>query len=266
MQINWFKVKRYAGLFLTALIPFVLFMVFIFTGWGLFWATVGWLVGVVLAVLLYRKVIVRHPLIDYLEGSGIVVKTLDSTGIIKSAIVDVNPPFIMNRKGEPIDYFDRDFVWYETIPNKRKGSFMQRGVKIGEQTYTIFGIPEDEFNDARFVEENYIVMMWNAPTKTFLTKEVIGKFEKELLTNHLLLYLVEKVKELSNNIRDFARYVVEMTKPKKTGLLNKWWVWLLIGLAVVIIGYLAWQAYAGVATSVPDPAPAPQSGAIVSPR
>ena len=262
-MLNIFKAKRIGGLFLTALLPFILFLSFLLTGYGLFWATVAWLIGTALAVLLYRRVLVRHPYIDYLEGSGIVVRTLDSTGLIRTYVVRVDPPHIVRRDGEPIDYFDRDFAWYEYIPKEVRGAFFQRNVRIGDREYAVLGIPEDELNEAKFVEENHIVFFWNPPTGTFLTKDVLGKFEKELLTNHLLLYLVEKVKELSTNIRDFARYVVEMTKPQKRNLLQNWWVWVLIILAVGVIIYLGWQAYAGAVGGASTPAtPSP----IVSPR
>lgn len=265
-MVNWFKVKRLAGLFLMALIPFVLFLMFLLTGYGLFWATVAWLVGVVLGIIVYKFVLVKHPYIEFLESGGIMVKTIDSTGVIRSFIVDVMPPFIVDKKRkEPIDYFDRDFAWYEQIPKKVKGAFMQKSVDIGGKKYTIFGIPEDALANAQFVEESHITFFWNSPTKTFLTKEVVGRFEKELLTNHLLLYLVEKVKELSTNIRDFARYIVEMTRPQKKGLLSKWWLWLLIALAVGVIIYLAYSAYTG-AMSGPIVTATHAAQPVVSPR
>lgn len=207
MMLNPFAVKRWISYILTGMVTTAVFIFMILSGMGLWFSAVVALLANVLMAVISRRFLLAHPLIDYLEGRGFIVKSIDSTGLIRTFIVQLNPPYLQgvldNQKVE--DVFDRTTMMYETTPAKVEGT--DSGDEI------VIRIPKDVYHSLQFREYVYPVFLWNANLKTFLTKDALAKLEADALLDHALLYLMRKVEELNSLLRDFGRYVMDTTKP-----------------------------------------------------
>lgn len=94
-------------------------------------------------------------------------------------------------------------------------------------------LTERDFNKARFGLMQYPVLIWNSQLRQLLFKDDLSRLEAQYFA-HGLAYLHQKTGDLSNHIRDFGRYIVEMTKPAK-GLLQSWWFRIVIIVAIGIL-------------------------------
>jgi len=116
-----------------------------------------------------------------------------------------------------------------------------------QDNMTILELNEDEYNKGRFALFHYPCLIYNSQIKSIVTKDFLADQEKSAFAEHGILYLNRKVEELTNVVRDFGRYVVELTKPQGGGLLSKWWVWAII---IVFVGILVAMFAGPVITAI----------------
>jgi hypothetical protein len=103
--------------------------------------------------------------------------------------------------------------------------------------FTTIELSEKEYNSGRFALFHYPCIIWNSQVGSILTKDFLSEAEKTTFAEHTIIYLNRKMEELTSIVRDFGRYVVELTKPQGAGLGNKW-VWIIVGVGVVILGII----------------------------
>lgn len=227
-MINPFIIRKYAGIILPALITTICFFIGL-NFYGLL-ISMGFMVVGLLISLFISSLLLKNPFTDMLEGKGILVFNIDSTGIIVPFIVGVNPPYIQGKiNNKPInDVFDRDAVLNLAAPVKNISKTEYEDNKI------IIKLDEEEYNKGRFALFHYPVLLWNNQIKTILTKEFLSDAEKNSFAEHGILYLNRKMEELTSSVRDFGRYIVDLTKPKGSLFANKWvWIILIIGLVIL---------------------------------
>jgi len=280
MRINLWWARRWVAFILIGVIPLTMFILLLFAGFDLLLATVIALLFIPAVGFIARRTLLSHPFIDYLEGKGLIVKTLDSTGLIKTFLVDLHPPFLRGRIGnvEVEDVFDRQAMFYETPPIPTEAEVQREVMEENGETkvkeYLVVKIPRDEAHILQFKEHVYPVFFWNENLKTFLTKESIAKLETDTLLDHALLYLVRKIEELDKHLRDFARHVVDLTRPQGFNLFEMIRRHPIATILVIILIAIAAAIYfvpglveslAGAATPTTTPAtPPPAEGAVVA--
>jgi len=228
-MINAFIFKKYGALLMCSLLTVICFAVgaIFYNFWiGLACMGAGLLVGILLG-----NILLKNPFSALLEGKGILALDLNSTGVINPFIVSVNPPYIWgkNKKKEVNDVFDREAVMHLGKPVKLKKS-----ADIKEDGTLEFSISKDEYNKGRFALFHYPVLIWNSQIDSILTKDFLAEQEKSVFAEHGVLYLNRKMEELTSVVRDFGRYVVELTKPQGSIWANKW-TWIIIVIVAVII-------------------------------
>jgi hypothetical protein len=228
-MVNMFKLKKYGSFLTASFLPAIMLLIGMMQ-FGLFYGFVFFAVGGILGVVL-GSFILKHPLLELLEGSGLLILTFDSTGLIKPHIAKVDAPYITsNIKGKPFStVFDRNAVNYLALPQKAK-------VETNDENITI-SLPKEDYHKSHFsFSGTFPCMVYNTVLGEFYTKETLSKFETETFVQHLVLYLNRKVDELSNNIRDFTRYIVEQTKPKTNFLQSKlFWVVVIIVILLLAV-------------------------------
>ena len=232
-MINANKIKKWSAIFLVSVLPIVVFNVFLLNGWGLLWAIGGAILMILIDIPLF-SVIYRHPLIDLIEGKGLLVLTIDSTGVIKPYIAQVRPPYldIKTKTGIISTIFDRNMVSYLKVPKQAIANMKE------DNKYEILTlkIPKDKKYEYQFSFDAYPTLIYNKNLEAFISKETLGKMEMNSSIKHLVFYLKKKTEELTNIMRDFARYVIEMSKPKPAfGFLSSWWFWIIIIVAIILI-------------------------------
>jgi hypothetical protein len=259
-MFNPFVLKKYAALFLAAILSVISYtMGNIYFG---LWGGIGLMFGGLLVGILVGSALLKHPFTLMLEGKGILVFNLDSTGIIRPFVVSVNSPFINGKleNKEINDIFDREATFNLAAP-----------LKAGTATPTkdngiTIELNELEMNKGRFALFHFPLFLYNAQLKSIITKDFLSTKEKDSFAEHGVLYLNRKMEELTSTLRDFARYVVEQLKPSQSIFKSKWIIWIIIGFLVVLailFGPAILNMFKEVAGTVSGAA---GGGGIITPR
>lgn len=202
---------------------------------GVTFLNLWWGIGIflVLAILttILGNIMLRNAFTDLLEGKGILLLDITSTGIIKTHIINVVKSYLAGKtsNGKLKDIFDREAVYQMAAPDSM-GMAIPNNL-TGGLTITL---NEQEYHNARFVLGHFPVIIYNSQLQTVLTKDFFSNEEKAAFAEHTVLYLNRIMEELTNLMRDFGRYVVESLKPQSTGMGGKW-IWIIIGVGLVIL-------------------------------
>lgn len=230
MSLNFFVIKKFAGYSMLGFLPTIFFVIGslygLMIGVGCFF--VGGLLGVILANML-----IKNPFTDMLEGKGLLVLKIDSTGVIQPFILSLVQPFVRGKLGgeEVNDVYDRNAV-YNLAPPLKAGEFREDGDNFS------FSLSNDQFNKARFGMWQYPVLIYNAQIGSLITKDSLANMEKGSFAEHFILYLNKVAENLDRNIRDFGRYVVEHLKPQDGNFFTRNIFWIVIVVLIVILGIL----------------------------
>lgn len=237
-MLNWFSVKKWAALLVNILMPVIFFFVGIqFYG---FWVGLGCLLVAGIVSFLLANMLLKNPFTEMIEGKGLLCINIDSTGVLRPFIVALNQPYIKGAldKNTPVnDVYDRSAVLQMSNPLKTgRASLMGDKIEIdldGEKTT----LSEKEFNAARFGLWQYPVLIYNNQIKSLVTKDDLSNTEKDSFAEHGVLYLNRKLEELTSTLRDFGRYIVELTKPKGS-FIGSSWFWIIIVILFIVLGLL----------------------------
>lgn len=231
MALNVFVIKKYAALIMAAFLPVLAYTIgMVFYG---FWIGFGLLVVMMIFSILLSNKLLANPFSAMVEGKGLLCLNIDSTGIIKPFILKVLQPYVAGKLGNtPInDVYNRSTVLSMANPVK-EGTIQEEN----EGGVTL-RIDQEKFNQSRFGLYHYPTLIYNGQLKSLVTKDFLSEKEKSGFAEHGILYLNRKMEELTGVLRDFGRYVVELTKPKGSIFQNKWF-WIVVVVAVVILALL----------------------------
>lgn len=228
-MINPFIIRKYAALLTTGLLSVVLF--FIGIKYYALWGGIGFMFAGLLLGVLIGNLLLKNPFTLMLEGKGILVINLDSTGILRPFIVAVQSPYLFGKVGNrPVqDIFDRAAVMHLAAPKRN-----EKPAEVKDDGTVKIELSEEKFNQARLAMFHYPVLFWNDQIKSILTKDFLGDREKAAFAEHTVLYLNRKMEELTSVVRDFGRHVVENLKPK-SGMSGKTWI---IIIVIILVGLL----------------------------
>lgn len=231
-MINAFKAKKYGAILLTGFLSCITFVVgsiyYKFIG-GLVFFFIGLIVSVIIGIVL-----LKNPFTEMLEGAGLLLLNIDSTGVIRPTVVKVKSPYIKGKiENEEIeDVFNRDTILQLAQPESRDVPILK--TKDGS---VFICLQEEDYNKGRFALFHYPVIIWNNQIKSILTKDFLADQEKDIFAEHGILYLNRKMHELTSVVRDFGRYVVELTKPQSSFFQSKLFLIILI-VGLVVLGLI----------------------------
>lgn len=224
-MINIYRIKKIGVLVLLPLIGSIGFYSgLMFYG---FIGALGFMFVATLLGYLIGNAMLSNPFSSMLEGQGILVLDMNSTGIIRPFIAQVHNPY-MSAKGFFRDVFDRKAVHSLAVPKKagEATSTKEGGLKIE--------IDEKQYNSGRFALFHYPVVIWNAQINSVLTKDWLSNKENEGFANHTILYLNRTLEDLSSNIRNFGRHIVDQIRPKGEWMKNPIVMWIVVGLLIIL--------------------------------
>jgi hypothetical protein len=198
-----------------------------------FWITLGSTLAIILIIWLLAAILLSHPFRSMIEGKGILGIKMDSTGILKPFIINVQTPFIWwwNRGYKHVDIFDRETVYQISKPLESPDNLIKVDKETGKITITM---DESMYIKGKFAMETYPCLIYNEQLRTILTKDWFDNIEKVAFTEHTILLLNRQIEVLSEQITNFARYVVDTLRPKSSWLNSKW-VWIIIAIVFVIL-------------------------------
>lgn len=228
MAMNMYKIKKWGAGALMAFLPTITFLVMILLS-DLIQALISFFIVTPFSIFIGFR-LMSHPLHEFLEGKGILVLTVDSTGVIEPFVVQVDNPYLVGKfRGKHVStIFNRDSISYMSYPKKTTG-ILTAGTDGSEELK--INIPKDR-NSIAYGFNHFPVLIFNKNLGEFISKDAFAKFESDTFVNHLVLYLNRKVEDLTSQLRDFARYIVEQTRPRQSIWSAGWIKW------VIIIGVL----------------------------
>lgn len=232
MAMNMYKIKKWGAGFFMAFMPTVTFLVMIIATGDLLQAIMGFLIMAPFSIFIGFRIL-KNPFTDLLEGSGLLTITLDSTGTLNPFIVKLVPPFLEGRvQGKKVStIFNRDSVPYMATPIKTTASLTEDG----DIEILTMKIPKDKKTSYLFGLNQYPVLIYNKNLQEFISKDAFMKFESDTFVKHLVLYLNRKVEDLTSQLRDFARYIVEQTRPRPSMFGPGWLKWVIIIGAIILL-------------------------------
>jgi len=231
MPLNPFWIKKYAAFCLCGTLPTIIFFVLLLNS-GLIQASVGFAMGVAFSAVIAAK-FTGNPWQSALEGKGMLVGTLDSTGIIRTYLAQINLPFLTTKiDGKKKDtIFSRASVLFLKPPEK---------AVIDESEVELkFTLAKAKFNHSIFSFDGIPFLLYNKALGDFFSKEMLATTEKDTFVEHTILYLTRRIEDLSSQVRDFARYIVEQTRPKKNIWESKlmWVVLIIVAIIILALGF-----------------------------
>lgn len=231
--LNPYTLRKYSALLLNGGITVILFYVGI-VYYGLWWG-VGFFFGGLILGMIIANMLLKNPFSMMLEGKGIITFNMDSTGILQPFIIRVAPPYIKGKlfKKEINDIFNRNTVFNLAEPVEAETKAVNKIDKDGKKILE-FRLDEKEYNKARFSFIHYPLLIYNEQVGSLITKDFLSNTEKTMFIEHSIMYLNRKLEGLTDSIRDFGRYIVELQKPKSSFFQNKW-VWIIIGVGLLAL-------------------------------
>lgn len=303
MFLNPYTLKKYGAFVLAGFLPLVSFMMTMLyykNVWiGLSVSMVALVISLMLGMLL-----IKNPFTSMLEGKGLLVFDISSTGIIHPFIMWLEQPYIkgvLNKK--PIaDIYDRSCVYNLAAPQEfgkpinklNPFNWFKKKVElktnITEDSEVILQPSEigkaildekkdmislklklDEYHKNKFGLLQYPVLIYNSQIGSLISKDFLADQEKFVFAEHLLLYLNRKIEELNSLMRDFVRYIVEQLKPKGQGFLagKGWILWIIVIAGFIVLAALfarpVYESIMGFGTNALDTAGS-ATGGIVTPK
>lgn len=254
-MVNIYRIKKYLALLMLGAFPAAIMFILFLIGVELQVTIASSLVTMGILVIFFNM-LTRHPMIDYLEGQGLLMIKLDSTGVMQFIIAQLRQPYIeSNVGGHRVEtLYDRNLVHYITKPFKRNVEVSNLTKDGKEFTKYEMLLPKGDESIAGFMMDHYPVLIYNQNMGSFITKNDLGKMETTGTIAHGMLYLDRKTDELTSIMRDFARSVMELFRPgwNLAEILNKWWFWVVVVILMGLGLYVAWpyiEQFLGMAKS-----------------
>lgn len=256
-MINVVKLKNYGSYFFVGFLPLFTFVSLAVSNIDFLFNTIISIIVIFISIIIARR-LSYHKMRDMIEGNGFLVFDISSKGVIKPYIAVLKEPYVSIKESGISSLFQREQIFSMELPKKSEVEIIENGGK----TKIVMEVPSKEKYFS--FEQFYPVFLINSQTKTFYDKSSLGEFEEKYLTRYNLNYIKLKVEELSSILRDFARYVVELSKP--TSILKSKWLYILLISGLILILLLAFfpQIINIIGGSVVQTQP--QQSALIVPR
>lgn len=245
--MNLFTVKKIMALVLAAFVPAAGMALGVFT-FGIWYGVLFYVLALALILIISHFFLLSHPFFKMVEGRGLLTFVLDSTGLIKPIVVNLESPFLKGKfkKLNISDVFDRNTVFPMEAP-------IEADVKTDGDKHII--IPRKNLTKKAFGFEGKPALFYNEQLKTFLDKDLLANLEQKLFSQHQVLLLNRRVEEQTSYLRDFHRYIVELSKPQKEWWQNKWLMAIVVIVGLIIVGVLLFPMIMQVINNFSDLAP-----------
>jgi len=222
-MVNQYKMQRMMGLGLAAAVPTLTTVFMIVLTKDIVASTFMGIAAVPLMVFAGGKFI-TSPWREMLEGDGVIVMDITSSGIIKPFIARPNMPYVdVQVHGN----------FFRSIYNRSIGMYLKEPepARMNDTGETIkFELPKDNYSKSYFALADKPILFWNSKLNTFLTKEVLAEKENSLMIENTALQTLDQVRNMRKDLHELTRTVVDQFKPNAFGelLRNPWFVMIIV--------------------------------------
>lgn len=227
-MVNAFVIKKYAGLAMAALVPMISYSITLLYFPFSIAISVSMFMALMMSIVANK--LLDNPFRGMIEGKGLLVFNIDSTGIVRPFLASLDQPYIKGKLfGKKVtDVYDQQAVYRLSTPGVAKAELNENDKELK------FILDEESFNKSRFGMFHYPVLIYNNQIKSLITKDFLGDQELKIFSDHQILNLNRKTEELGSYLRDFGRYIVESLKPA-SNLLSSIWPYILLGGVVIVL-------------------------------
>lgn len=224
---NVYKIKRIIGLTVASFVPLSIMIFLLFTTKDVTASVFMGFIAVPLMVLV-GGLFINNPFREMIEGKGVIVFDITSSGIIKPFVAYPNMPYIDIKVGK---------TWFRSIYNRAIGMYlkMPEKAKLDDKGKNLkFELPKEKYSKTYFSLADKPVLFWNSKLKTFLTKEVLAEKENALMVENTALQTLDQVRGMRHDLHELTRTVVDQFKPNSLMELLKNPVFVFIVVIVTI--------------------------------
>lgn len=227
-----YKIKKTFGFALTGMIPLFVFVVCGLLQMPILESMIFALLAV-LASAFVGMAIIHHPLLDIIEGRGLLTISLSSTGIsrIFNTRVIAGTQLALKVNGK----------WYSQMYNRTIGWYLNKVEKaqaINTEGGLELKLPTEKKAINTWAFEGRPMLIWNEKAESFLDKETVAEMENTIMTENLSLGLMNQVNKLREDMHQFTRHFSDLFNPSflKELLSSPWARAIGVILLVIIIG------------------------------
>jgi len=254
--LDYKKVKM-GMLVVTAFIP--LFFMTLAMG-GLKWNWIGGagvgIASMIVVVVIANDLLSKNSWVRAVEREGIMFFGLNSSGIVPTGIARIIP----NRFGQKLFSFkqgdeevtrlyDREVTW--TLKEPMEGSVEYQKDKETGKKRIVITMEENTFAKSVFFSDYLSCLYFNEQDGSFITKQELCDHERSKMIKYLTLNEQREIRELrvsiDNLLRDYANRLAAVGNGLASNSALKW---ILVIIAVIIIGVLVYMFVPGVKETI----------------
>lgn len=242
MNFVW---KKWIILVLLSVLPLSSVWIMSIFGIPFLFALVGsYFFAIIMIVLAWF--FLRHPLLAWIEGTGLLAADINSTGIISWYKVTVAQSRMTIGYGKGIkSFFNRKlFAPFAVFPQELEATEQIDKDGDGE---IVFRIKKQDYPKAIFgTTPTRNILFFNGKTKNVITKDFLAEGEDKLLADHMLYDLKESIDVLGEQMGPFAKYIVDLMA-KALGGFKMPSYWIIIAILVFLaLAYFSWPYLTGL--------------------
>jgi len=221
-------------------------------------------------VFVGHKVSSMNPFIKAIQEKRVLIFDINSTGIARvfTASVQESP----NNTGIDISMdtgetraYDRSITHLLQAPQKAIMKFIFNKENPKESMVHI-ELSNEEFKKAAWYNDYLTMLFYNSQIGTFVTKPLISEQEKSMLVEYLTLNEARELRSLNNTFLSLMRHTFDLISQRFMGFLNSPLIQIvIIGLVLLVVGYLAYTYLPGLLGMVPAVVNGAVSGQVVEP-
>ena len=235
-MVNMQKIKKWAALWINATFPLLSYIILDFIYDDYWYALAGAAAGTILGLVIAWAML-KNPFTAMVEGSGLLVLDMNSTGVIQPFLCRIRLPKIFGKLhgATKIDVWDRDLTHMFGQPIK-----VEEKVEVLEDgSMKLPDLSREEYSKARFSLWHYPVLIWNEKLQSFLTKDALSTTEKLMFAEHSAYAQNIQLQILNDRLEKLTRTFLDALRPV-LDFLKKPWVWIVMllvvgGLAVIFL-------------------------------
>lgn len=242
-MVNVYFGLRTLSYFIASLFPVILFVVILLTIHDIILATGVALITAFLSAILGR-VMTGNPFITMLEASGLLVISLNSTGIATPYVAKVDSKSLKldTKQGFVSSVYDRTIGFYLSRP--KKALLENKTNPLTKKEEMTITLPKEDFSQDYFKLMDKPMLIYNEKTKTFLTKQALSDLENTILADYLSLVTLSKVDAMGMQLTQLTKVFSDYFRPPSIlRVLDNPWVKgillvvVIIGIAFVVISF-----------------------------
>lgn len=230
---------------MVALLPLMAVFMLLFIGLPAFGVMAGGILLAVILVLFFNTLTSMNPWIRAIQGKGILIMDINSTGVGKvyNAIVRNNP---IGGVDLEIDFgggnvekmaYERSITHRIKAPIKAIISFAKgkRTIDNSQEPGVMIKLTDDKYQQSIWKFDYLTFAFYDSVAGVLLTKPVLSDTEKQLMIEYISLNEWRELKSLNIQMRNFTRGIFDMIANKMGGLASNPMIIIIIVIVVLLV-------------------------------